>query len=862
MILLDLLAKACSAQYLFTSKIDRFTAFASDSREAADGDLFAAVRGVHSDGADYIREAVVNGASGVLLDFARLQKDPDLQAWLIGRKIAIIAVEDTRIALQAYADAVLREWKPKIIAVAGSAGKTTVKEALAVALGAKNQVFHSWKNYNDLLGMPLSLGRLEPQHETAVIEIASDYPGEAEILAKIVQPDLGVILNAAPMRLDTLLDESGIGAALCAILPYAKITFAPTHSPTLRHAITDKQSQYLPNVRWFDDPQRLERWRLIEPQNEHLVMQIDGEIRHFRRLHGLHWQNDIMATLAVCEFFNIPAAEAAESLEYFLPLPGRMRVINGLRQSLLLDDSHNAIPLSLNAALQELSRQGTIRQKPRIAVIGAMTHLGAQSDFFHAEAGTTAAECCDWLITRGEAAIPLARKAISQGMDPQKVIVTTTLTDTWQAAQSIAETCAAAPIILIKGSPEMKMEEVTAKLLNTPELTEQLLDRRRTIWRKAIAQTPERPTWIEIDLDAIAGNTRAIKQIIGPTTEIMATLKADAYGHGALRTAWTALRNGAAWLGTAAVSEAVVLRNAGVTAPILVYGFVPVWQAEEALRNNLSITLYSLELAQALSRAAQSLGANARVHVKIDTGMGRLGLRYEHTDDILAFLRLIQDLPGIIIEGIFTHFASADEEDLTFTYTQLQRFNAILTAAEQAGIHIPIRHAANSAALLRVPEARMNLVRPGIILYGLAPSEHVTLPPEFRPAMTFKTQIAMIKTVAAGEPVSYGRTYITENDERIATLPVGYADGFRRGPFHWGYTLIHGKRAPIRGRVCMDQVMVSVDTIPEAKEGDEVILIGEQMGEAITVEDIARELHTSGYEVVSTLLARIPRMNG
>ena len=147
-------------------------------------------------------------------------------------------------------------------------------------------------------------------------------------------------------------------------------------------------------------------------------------------------------------------------------------------------------------------------------------------------------------------------------------------------------------------------------------------------------------------------------------------------------------------------------------------------------------------------------------------------------------------------------------------------------------------------------------------MYGLAPSEHVVLPPEFRPAMTFKTQIAMIKTVAAGEPISYGRTYITEHDERIATLPVGYADGFRRGPFHWGYTLIHGKRAPIRGRVCMDQVMVSVDEIPEAKEGDEVILIGKQMGEAITVEDIARELHTSGYEVVSTLLARIPRMNG
>lgn len=408
----------------------------------------------------------------------------------------------------------------------------------------------------------------------------------------------------------------------------------------------------------------------------------------------------------------------------------------------------------------------------------------------------------------------------------------------------------------------MRMETVTEHLLADPSTAPEVLDRQRSIWRRSIVGELHRPTWLEIDLNAIGGNARAIKQIIGTDVALMATLKADAYGHGALKVARTVLRNGAPWLGVATVSEAQPLRQAGITAPILVYGYVPPWQARDAVTADLRATVYADETAQALARTALALGRTARVHVKIDSGMGRLGLRAEDIPGIIAFVRGLHALPGIQVEGIYTHFAAADEADLTHARLQLARFQAVLAALEAEGLRPSLVHAANSAATLALPEARFNMVRPGIALYGLAPSEDVPLPSGFRPALAFKTQIAQVKTIPAGESISYGRTYTTTEAERVAVLPVGYADGFRRGPANWGSVLIHGQHAPIRGRVCMDQTIVSVQHIPSARAGDEVVLIGTQGNARITAEDVATQLGTNNYEVVAALLARVPRING
>ncbi len=368
---------------------------------------------------------------------------------------------------------------------------------------------------------------------------------------------------------------------------------------------------------------------------------------------------------------------------------------------------------------------------------------------------------------------------------------------------------------------------------------------------------PTRPTWLEIDLDAIRENLRHIRRIIGPQVQVMAIVKGNAYGHGIAAIAHTAVVSGASMLGVACLSEARMLQEAGLTVPMLILGYTPPWQVEDAVRFSVRVTLFDLETAHALSQAAQRVQRPARVHIKVDTGMGRLGVLPPEAPE---FVEAVARLPGIEIEGIFTHFSTADELDKGYTYWQLARFEHVLDAVRARGIHIPLIHTANSAALLTVPESRFNMVRVGIAMYGLAPSAWTPLPAGMRPALTWKTLIAQVKTLPPGSFVSYGNTYQTADEERIAVIPVGYADGFRRAPAHWGYVLVHGRRAPIVGRVCMDQTMINVTHIPEVRQGDEVVLLGRQGEEEITAEEVAERLGTIHYEVLSEILSRVPRV--
>jgi alanine racemase len=317
--------------------------------------------------------------------------------------------------------------------------------------------------------------------------------------------------------------------------------------------------------------------------------------------------------------------------------------------------------------------------------------------------------------------------------------------------------------------------------------------------------------------------------------------------------------NGATWLGVAALPEVVAIREAGIDAPILLLGYTPAWQARAALRYHARITLFSLEVAQAVSKAAAALNLTARVHIKVDTGMHRLGVQ---PDEVVAFVRALQALPHIEIEGIFTHFSVADGDDAfsrAYTTEQIATFQGVLTELAAHDIKIPLVHAANSAGTLAWKDAHFNMVRPGIALYGLAPSAAIPID-AFRPALSWKTQVAQVRTLPSGSYVSYGATYQTQGVERIATIPVGYADGFRRAPHHWGSVLVRGQRAPIVGRVCMDQTMVNVTHIPDVQAGDEVVLIGKQGNDAITAEAVAAQLGTIAYEVVAEILARVPRV--
>ena len=415
-------------------------------------------------------------------------------------------------------------------------------------------------------------------------------------------------------------------------------------------------------------------------------------------------------------------------------------------------------------------------------------------------------------------------------------------------------------VILIKGSALTRLERVSRALLENPERDERKLVRQHPVFGQVVLTLPERPTWVEIDVEATAHNTRRVKEIIGSQTQLMVVIKADAYGHGAVRIARVTLSNGAERIGVASLNEAIVLRDAGINAPILILGYSPAWTARQALLNNLSIALYDLDVARAFNRAAADLKRKAIVHVKVDTGMGRLGLLPPR---VLPFIKSLLILPHLQIEGIFTHFSVADSTDplhRDHTNTQLQRFLGILQELEAANLRPALVHCANSAAILTRPDTHFDMVRLGIALHGLDPSPAVRCPSDFRRALSFKTTIAQVKALPAGTPISYGNAYFTERDQIIAVIPVGYADGFRRGPSHWFQVLVRGRRASIVGRVTMDQSMIDVTHIPGVRIGDEVVLIGRQGDDEITAEEVAKHLGIINYEVVSGILARVPRI--
>jgi alanine racemase len=336
-------------------------------------------------------------------------------------------------------------------------------------------------------------------------------------------------------------------------------------------------------------------------------------------------------------------------------------------------------------------------------------------------------------------------------------------------------------------------------------------------------------------------------------------LKADGYGHGAVKVARTAINNGADWCGVASLSEALALRNAGIEAPILILGFTPGWHAREALLRDVSLTVYDLDVARAYARAAQELKRTARVHVEVDTGMSRLGVLPAAAP---SFIRAVAALNAICVEGIFTHFSSADSDE-GYTQLQLARFRDVLSAI--GGLPtLRYVHAANSAGALAYPEARFNMVRIGLAMYGLNPFHPAPLRPaglRLRPAMTWRTTIAQVKTLPAGTPVSYGGRFVCPRETTIAVIPVGYADGFRRAPCTFGEVLVRGQRAPIVGAVCMDQSMIDVSHIPNVRIGDEVVIIGQQGSEQISAEAVAARLGTISYEVISAILPRVPRVS-
>ncbi len=366
-----------------------------------------------------------------------------------------------------------------------------------------------------------------------------------------------------------------------------------------------------------------------------------------------------------------------------------------------------------------------------------------------------------------------------------------------------------------------------------------------------------RPTWADIDLDALQHNVRALRACIPPATRFGAVVKANAYGHGMEGIARAALEAGADWLMVNTVDEGVRLRRAGFTCPVLTLGYAPHWEAEKIVRCGLTPTVNTRQLALALAREARTASKTVNVHVKLDTGLGRFG---QLPEEVQPFVQMLVTIPHLNFEGLWTHFASADEADKSYSHQQLAIYRHVLANLEAHGIVVGIRHTANSAAIIDLPESHFDLVRAGVSLYGLYTSPQVSRRVPLKPVMSLKSRIARLRTLPAGSTISYNRTYITGKETRVALVPIGYADGLVRALSNRGCLLVGGRRVPIIGRVCMDQCVVNVDGVPDASQDDEVVVIGAQKGEEITADELAGLLGTINYEVTCNVSARVPRV--
>jgi alanine racemase len=802
----------------------RFSGFCFDSRRARPGELFVALRTERGDGHDFVADALARGAAGALVEADRWPGASSPSGLLI-------SVPDTYEALTRYAREAVRRRALPVIAITGSVGKTSARAALAAVLSRRWRVFQNPANFNGRLGVPIALGGLEPDHELLVLEMGADRFGEIRELCEIAPPRIGIVTTIGEAHLAYFGSQEEIAREKRAVIEAL---------PADGLAILNRD-----DLRVWDMRRHTQAEIIAVSAND--CWPVDGPAHLHPLSRSIAW--------AVGRFMGLTDDAIANALMSLPALPGRLHVLPGINGIVVVDDSFNASPASMRAAIAWLDRYRSTR---RFLILGDMDQLGERSAQYHREVGAFLARHADertTLVTLGEQAYHIAVGAREAGMDARSIVVTYLARD---AVAYVRAHARAGDCVLVKGDVSARMERVVAALLANPDDVRHLA-RQEPGWESVRVAKPARPTWLDVDLDAIAHNVRTLKALVGPNVALMAVLKADGYGHGAVKVARTAINNGADWCGVASLSEALALRNAGIEAPILILGFTPGWHAREALLRDVSLTVYDLDVARAYARAAQELKRTARVHVEVDTGMSRLGVLPAAAP---SFIRAVAALNAICVEGIFTHFSSADSDE-GYTQLQLARFRDVLSAIGDLPT-LRYVHAANSAGALAYPEARFNMVRIGLAMYGLNPFHPAPLRPaglRLRPAMTWRTTIAQVKTLSAGTPVSYGGRFVCPRETTIAVIPVGYADGFRRAPCTFGEVLVRGQRAPIVGAVCMDQSMIDVSHIPNVRIGDEVVIIGQQGSEQISAEAVAARLGTISYEVISAILPRVPRVS-
>jgi alanine racemase len=800
---------------------------AIDTRKPMGEDfIFWALRGEHFNGNDFVEEALNCGVKAVVTN-----RD-DLFGQSVSQRATLIQVPDTLVALQSLAAWYRQRFACPVVGITGSNGKTLVKEMLASILCLDRKTYRSPLSYNTQVGAALGLLGMRPEHSVALIEAGISLPHEMERLEEMIRPDHGIL---------TLISKAhigGLGSLERTLEEKRRLFKRLTGDSFLVLNADDPLSMTLTK----DCRARVVTFGFSDTADvrAEAVVALPEKGHQFRiKLFGEY----LDVTLSVAGRFNILNALAAtaaatmlgaspnvirQGLQEFHPSPMRLEIHTTVTGVTLINDTYNSDPASLKGALDVLAKVGAGRRK--IAILSEMLDLGLHSREEHLAMGKEVVKAgVDHLITVGENAALIGGAAAREGMNPRRITNTRGYNE---AAQELEKIMNRGDVVLFKGSRWFRLERIAKELVGSIG-----------------------PTRLVVNLDAIAANIKAIKGIVGDDVALMSVVKSFGYGNDSIRTSRVALENGVHYLAVAFPDEGATLRENRIDAPILVFNVLSE-EADKIVRYRLSAVVSSLELAQSLNRAAG--GRKIPVHLKIDTGMGRSGV---WVDDAIPFVQEVFRLENLEVEGIMTHFSSADDPASDdYTLKQINSFECLLKKTNNLGYRFRYIHAANTSATVRFPQTHYNMVRPGLGIYGMYPSPAIRSLLHLEQVITFTTKIAQIKDAPAGRCISYNRRFVTPRDCRIATLHVGYNDGYPRFQSNVGQALVRGKRCNVVGTVCMDATMIDVTDVPDARVGDEVALIGRQGNEEILADEIAANGGTINYEIVCKISPRVTRI--
>lgn len=799
-----------------------------DTRKPTGEDfIFWAIQGRHFNGNDFAEEALAAGVRAAVVN-----RD-DLFEKEIPERATVIQVPDTLAALQDLAAWYRNCFRVPVVGITGSNGKTLVKEMLASILCLERKTYRSPLSYNTQVGAALGLLGMRPEHEVALIEAGISLPGEMDRLERMIRPDHGIL---------TIISKAHIGGlgSLQNTLEQKLRLFKNLNKDSFLLLNADD-----PLIARFNGGFRagVVTFGLSDDADARAedVVSLPGRGHRFvMRL----FERTVEVTLPVPGRFNILNALAAaaaatllgaspeairKGLEEFHPSPMRLEMHTTVTGVTLINDTFNSDPASMKGALDVLAKVGKGRRK--IAILSEMLDLGLHSREEHLAVGKDVVRgAVDRLITVGENAALIGLAAEREGMNSRFITNTRSYNE---AAAELDKMMNRGDVVLFKGSRWFRLERIAKELVGSIG-----------------------PTRLVVNLDGIATNIKTVRGIVGDNVEIMPVVKSFGYGNDSIRASKVALENGVNYLAVAFPDEGTTLRENRIDAPILVFN-VLAEEADKIVRYGLSAAVSSLELAEALNQAATGRG-KVPVHLKIDTGMGRSGVWWE---EAVPFVERVVGMKNLKVEGLMTHFSCADDPSSDdYTLGQIHAFDAILAELKAQGHSFRYVHAANSAAAVRFPQTHYNMVRPGLGIYGLYPSDAIRSMIHLEQVITFSTKIAQIKEHPPGRPISYNRRFTTTRPSRIATIHVGYNDGYPRFQSNKGQVLVRGRRVPVVGTVCMDATMIDVTDLPEATVGDEVVLIGKQGAEEILADEIAANGNTINYEIVCKISPRVTRI--